>query len=233
MSAGLEPLLVADDLARSFRSAVETVHAVREAKFTARAGEFVCVFGASGSGKSTLLNLIAGLDLPDAGRVLVDSVDVGRLDENGRARLRLETIGVVFQDHNLVEEFTALENIALPLEVLGLRGQQAARQATLELGRVGLAGLGDRLPAQLSGGQRQRVGIARALVGNRRVLLADEPTGALDSANSRALFELIRALCDDGTLAVVCTHDPMCQEYADTVYEMVDGQVLLRAALVS
>ncbi|MEU8258658.1 ABC transporter ATP-binding protein [Micromonospora inaquosa] len=223
-----EILLAVEGVSRRFVTRSETVWAVRDADLRASAGEFVCVFGASGSGKSTLLNLIAGLDQADAGRILVESTDVGRLNEDQRARLRLSNVGVVFQDHNLIEEFTARENVALPLEVIGVPSVQALEQADQQLARVGLEGLGGRLPSQLSGGQRQRVGIARALAGDRRVLLADEPTGALDSTNSRALFGLLRQLCDQGTLAVVCTHDTMCREYADSVYEMVDGRVLRR-----
>uniref|UniRef100_A0A7C2WI13 ABC transporter ATP-binding protein n=1 Tax=Thermorudis sp. TaxID=1969470 RepID=A0A7C2WI13_9BACT len=227
-SSARPELLRVDRVSRAFVTPAETVHAVREVSFAARAGEFVCIFGPSGSGKTTLLNLIAGLDVPDSGTIHVAGVDVGALDEAGRARLRLETVGVVFQDHQLIEEFTAWENVALPLEVRGVPLEQARAAALAELERVGLGGLTDRLPSQLSGGQRQRVGIARALAGQRRVLLADEPTGSLDSANSRALFALIRALCEQGTLAVVCSHDPLCQEYADTVYEMVDGHLSRR-----
>ncbi len=218
-------LLEVSRVSRTYVSQAETVHAAREVTFSPQAGEFVCIYGPSGSGKTTLLNLIAGLDIPDSGSIHVDGIDVGALDEGGRARLRLETIGVVFQDHQLIDEFTAWENVALPLEVRGLPGKQARAAAVAELERVGLGGLGDRLPSQLSSGQRQRVGIARALVGQRRVLLADEPTGSLDSTNGRALFALIRALCDQGTLAVVCTHDPLAHEYADAVYELVDGRL--------
>ena len=220
------PLLAVMWASRHFDSENETVWAVRDVELQAYGGEFVCILGASGSGKSTLLNLISGLDTPTSGKILVESTDIGRLDEDQRARLRLETVGLVFQDHNLVEEFTALENVALPLEILGVDYREARRQALVELDRVGLADMGDRLPSRLSGGQRQRVGIARALVGERRVLLADEPTGALDSMNSRFLFKLLRELCDQGMLVVACSHDPMCREFADTVYEMVDGRVV-------
>lgn len=221
-------LLTVAEVGRSFVSDAETVWAVRDANLTAHAGEFVCVFGASGSGKSTLINLIAGLDSPDCGRIVVDSREIGRLDETGRARLRLQTVGVVFQEYNLIEEFTAIENVALPLEARGASSADAFTQAARQLARVGLAGLEDRLPGQLSGGQRQRVGIARALTGDRRILLADEPTGSLDSKATLDLFKLVRGLCDGGTLAVVCSHDPRCQEFADVVYEMDDGRPLRR-----
>jgi len=191
----------------------------------AYAGEFVCVFGASGSGKSTLMNLLAGLDLPDSGEIRVGGRDVGRLDESGRARLRLETVGVVFQDHNLLEELTAAENVALPSEASGADPEAAREEAVRQLARVGLSGLEGRYPHQLSGGQRQRVGIARALTGQRAILLADEPTGSLDSAASTDLFALIRTLCDEGLLAIVFSHDHDCRRFADTLYEMTDGRL--------
>jgi ABC-type lipoprotein export system ATPase subunit len=223
-----DALLTVAEVSRSFVSEAETVWAVKDANLTAHTGEFVCVFGASGSGKSTLINLIAGLDSADRGRIVVDETDVGRLGEAERARLRLHTVGVVFQEHNLIEEFTARENVALPLEARGTSTEQAFDQAGQQLSRVGLGGLEERMPAQLSGGQRQRVGIARALTGDRRVLLADEPTGSLDSKATLDLFGLVRALCDEGTLAVVCSHDPRCREFADVVYEMADGRTLRR-----
>jgi len=212
-------------LNRCYATEAEVVWAVRDVNLEAQAGDFVVVFGASGSGKSTLLNLVSGLDDADSGVVEVGSTDVTQLDETGRSRLRLETVGVVFQEHQLVDEFTAVENVALPLEARGVGSREAFAQAAEQLSRVGLAGLEGRLPHQLSGGQRQRVGIARALVGERRILLADEPTGALDSEASMSLFRLIRELCHQGLLALVCSHDPDCRAFADTVYEMVDGRL--------
>jgi ABC-type lipoprotein export system ATPase subunit len=206
-------------------SEVETVWAAREVDLVAYPGEFVCVFGASGSGKSMLMSLLAGLDLPDSGEIQGGGRDVGRLDESARARLRLETVGVVFQDHNLLEEFTAAENVALPSEASGVEAGAAREEAVCQLARVRLSGLEDRYPRQLSGGQRQRVGIARALTGRRATLLADEPTGSLDSAASTELFALIRALCDEGLLAVVFSHDHECRRFADTLYEMRDGRL--------
>lgn len=212
------------DVGRSFVSPSETVWAVREATLDIRAGMFVCVFGASGSGKSTLLNLMAGLDLPTTGTVEVAGHDIGALSERQRSRLRLERIGVVFQDHNLIEEFSAAENVMLPMEVLGLPVPAARSAAMAMLERVGMAGFGERYPAQLSGGQRQRVGVARALAGSRRILLADEPTGSLDSTTSRAVFDFLGSLRDDGTTVVVATHDLMSREYADEVVELADGR---------
>lgn len=223
------PLIRTSGVRKAYRSAAETVWAARDVDFTAHAGEFVCVYGASGSGKSTLLNLLAGLDLADSGEIRVGGIDVSASDEAQRAELRLGTVGVVFQEHNLIEEFTAAENVALPLEAYGVPVGEAREEALAQLARVGLAGLEDRMPWQLSGGQRQRVGVARALTGQRAVLLADEPTGALDSTATRELFGLIRKLCDDGVLAVICSHDPQCREFADTVYEVVDGRLESRS----
>ncbi|MGW0839345.1 ABC transporter ATP-binding protein [Streptomyces sp. NPDC002787] len=223
------PLVRTSGVCKAYHSAAETVWAARDVDFTARAGEFVCIYGASGSGKSTLLNLLAGLDLADSGEIRVGGVDVSTADEARRADLRLRTVGVVFQEHNLIEEFSAVENVALPLEACGFPVAEAREQALAELARVGLAGLEDRLPWQMSGGQRQRVGVARALTGQRSVLLADEPTGALDSTTTRELFELFRKLCDDGVLAVICSHDPRCRDFADTVYEVVDGRLESRS----
>jgi ABC-type lipoprotein export system ATPase subunit len=225
----LPPLIRIHDLRKSYRSEVETVWAAHDVCFEARPGEFVCVYGASGSGKSTLLNLVAGLDVADSGDIQVGDVDVSEAGEKERARMRLDTVGVVFQEHHLIEEFTATENVALPLEARGMPTDSARAQASDQLGRVGLTGIGNRFPRQLSGGQRQRVGIARALTGQRAVLLADEPTGALDSAATLDVFKVIRSLCDQGVTAVVCSHDTRCRDFADTRYEMVDGRLESRS----
>ncbi|MEV4173703.1 ATP-binding cassette domain-containing protein [Nonomuraea sp. NPDC049709] len=227
MSASLDdaPLIRVNGATKAYRSDAETVWAVRDVDFLARSGQFICVFGASGSGKSTLLNLLAGLDLADSGEIQVGGVTVTQANEKQRARLRLSTVGMVFQDHQLIEEFTAAENVALPLEALGMPAGSAREEAVRQLSRVGLAGLADRLPRAMSGGQRQRVGVARALAGNRRILLGDEPTGSLDSSATLELFQLVRTLCDAGALAVICSHDPRCQDFADARYEMADGRL--------
>lgn len=223
-------LLDVQGLSRAFVSPAGTVRAVEDVSFTARAGRLVCVHGASGSGKSTLVNLLSGLLVPDAGRILVDSVPIEGATDAERSRLRLDTVGVVFQDVRLIEEFTVLENVALPLEARRVGHGEAFRRAASALDRVGLSGVRDRFPGTLSGGQCQRVGIARALVGGQRLLLADEPTCALDPGTSREVFELFRALCDEGVLVVVCSHDPLSLEFADVVMEMSDGRLRIGVA---
>lgn len=220
---GRPPRIEVSHLNRSYRSPVETVWAARDIALTVHSGEFVCIHGASGSGKTTLLHLLAGLEERDSGHIRIGQQDLDKLDDEGRARVRREVIGVVFQDHQLIEEFSAVENVALPLELRGVPSREARGLADQQLERVGLRGLGDRFPSQLSGGQRQRVGIARALVGDRDILLADEPTGSLDSAASLGIFELIQTLCDHGLAAIVCTHDPRCGKYAGRVFQMIDG----------
>lgn len=218
------PVIVAD-ATRSYRTPAEVVHALDGVTLAASWGQFLCIHGPSGSGKSTLLNVIAGLDLVDSGQVQVDGHELSQLSENERAHLRLTTIGVVFQGDVLVEEFTAAENVALPLEARGIKSEAALAQAAEALEQVGIGALGPRWPREMSGGQRQRVGIARALVGGRRLLLADEPTAALDRANSASLFALLADLCSQGALVIVCSHDPLAGKYADIVYNLVDGRL--------
>lgn len=220
-------------LCRTYTAEAGVIRAVDDLSFEAQPGELVVIHGASGSGKSTLLNLIAGLDDADSGVVEVGDHDVTSMDEAGRARLRLETVGVVRQSCDFIDEFTVVENVALPLEAQGAGQRDALVEARRQLARVGLEGLQNRFPRQMSVGQRQRVGIARALAGGRSILLVDEPTGALDSKASRELFALVRELCDEGAVAVVCSHDPGCRAFADTAYEMVDGRLHFSAAASS
>ncbi|RKQ37228.1 ABC transporter ATP-binding protein [Kocuria tytonis] len=205
---------------------METVHAVNELDVSFAEGEFVGLLGASGSGKTTFVNVLAGLENATAGAVTVAGHDLRALGAAERARLRREDIGVVFQDNNLVQEFTARENVALPLIMGGVRRRDAHAEADDMLDVLGLEGLGGRAPRQLSGGQQQRVGIARALVGGRRVLLADEPTGALDTQNSRAIFGLFAELASTGVTVVVATHDSLIEEYADRILVLRDGRLV-------
>ena len=202
------------------------VQALKAVTFTAHAGELVAVMGPSGSGKSTLLTLAGGLDAPTSGTVSVEGTDLATLGHKGRARMRRTSIGYVFQDFNLVPALTAAENVALPLELDGLGSRQAREQARAALGEVGIAELADRFPDHMSGGQQQRVAIARAVVGERRLILADEPTGALDSETGESILRLLRARCDAGAAGVLVTHEARHAAWADRVVFLRDGIVV-------
>ncbi|VEI03251.1 Lipoprotein-releasing system ATP-binding protein LolD [Acidipropionibacterium jensenii] len=216
-----------ESVTRTYVSQAGRVCAVDCASVSLMAGEMCAMLGASGSGKTTLLNIIAGLDVPDSGSVMVRGVALNGLSEKERARIRLENVAVVFQDDNLIAEFTARENIAIPLLARGMTFREADQRADDALQELGIGDLGDRPPADMSGGQRQRVGIARALAGEQSVLLADEPTGALDSKASRALFERLGGLAHDhGVCVLIATHDPLCTEYADRIVNVNDGRIL-------
>jgi putative ABC transport system ATP-binding protein len=182
--------------------------------------------GPSGSGKTTLLALAGGLDAPTAGDVVVEGVHLSDLSRRELARLRRTSIGYVFQDYNLVPALTAAENVALPLELDGVRAGRARRMAQTALDEVGLTGLGGRFPEEMSGGQRQRTAIARALIGERRLVLADEPTGALDSQTSEAVLKLLRARCDAGAAGILVTHEPRYAGYADRTVFLRDGRIV-------
>jgi putative ABC transport system ATP-binding protein len=224
MSAGTNPIVEVRDAYFSYRNAAEVVAAVQGVRLGIAKGEVVCLLGASGSGKSTLLNLIAGLDVAEAGDILVDGKSLAGMSADRRTKLRLEQIGMVFQDNNLIAQFSARENVEL---VLRYQGSDNPAEAARELlGAVGIAELADRLLTDMSGGQRQRVGIARALAGQRSVLLCDEPTGNLDRKNALALFELLQNLARRESVAVlIATHDSEALDFSDRVLRMSDGKL--------
>jgi putative ABC transport system ATP-binding protein len=215
-----------DAAGKSYRQGPVEVVALAPTDLSIRAGQFVAVMGPSGSGKSSMLLLLGGLADPTTGRVLVDGDDVAGLDGRQRAALRRRTIGFVFQELNLLPGLTALENVTLPLELDGVRFRQARETAIAALEQVEMAELADRFPDELSGGQRQRVAIARAVVGPRRVLLADEPTGALDTVTGEAVMRLLRGHCDRGGTAVLVTHDARLACWADRVVSLQDGRIV-------
>jgi putative ABC transport system ATP-binding protein len=186
-------------------------------------GELLSVMGPSGSGKSTLLALAGGIDRPTSGTVLIDGTDLATLTVAQRAALRRHGIGYVFQQYNLIDGLTAAENVALPLELDGVGRRAATAAAIAALETVGLAGFADRFPSQLSGGEQQRIAIARAVVGARTLLLADEPTGALDSVTGEQTLRLLRSHCDDGGSAVLATHDARFAAWADRILFLEDG----------
>jgi putative ABC transport system ATP-binding protein len=215
-----------DGAARWFGAGHTRVVALHPTSFAVAAGELLAVMGPSGSGKTTLLSLVGGLDRPSEGRVIVDDLDVGSLKPKELAILRRRTVGYVFQDLNLLAGLTARENVAIPLELDGRPLGQARAAADEALASVGLSNLTDRFPDDLSGGEQQRVAIARALVGGRRILLADEPTGALDSITGESVMRLLREHCDGGGTAILVTHDAAHAAWADRVVFLRDGLVV-------
>jgi len=220
------PVLHLERVTRVHGAGDLAVHALREVSFAAHAGELVAVMGPSGSGKSTLLTLAGGLDLPTSGRVVVEGKDLTAIGGAARARLRRTAVGYVFQDFNLIPALTAGENVSLPLELDGAPSRTARAAATRALDELGIADLADRFPDEMSGGQQQRVAIARAVVGERRLILADEPTGALDSVTGEDILRLLRARCDAGAAGVLVTHEPRHAAWADRVVFLRDGAVV-------
>ena len=201
------------------------VDALRDVSLSVSAGELVAVMGPSGSGKSTLLTIAGSLEQPTSGEVLVGGVALSGMSRNDRARLRRRSIGYVFQDFNLLAGLTAAENVSLPLELDGTPAKAARAAGITALEELGLGDRASRYPDELSGGERQQVAIARAVVGDRHLLLADEPSGALDSANGEAVLRLIRAACQRGVAGVVVTHDAQLASWADRVVFLRDGRI--------
>jgi putative ABC transport system ATP-binding protein len=209
------------------------VQALRGVSLQVEPGELVAVMGPSGSGKSTLLHLAGGLDTPTSGQVLVEGTDLSTLSRSRLAQVRRRSVGYVFQDFNLVPALTAVENVALPRELDGDSSRVARRAAERALEEVAMAELADRFPDQMSGGQQQRIAIARALVGDRRLVLADEPTGALDSETGEAVLRLLRGRCDAGAAGVLVTHEARHAAWADRVIFLRDGTVVDQAGPVA
>ncbi len=215
-----------DQVTRIHGQGATEVHALRGVSFRAHEGELVAIMGPSGSGKSTLLTLAGGLDQPTSGAVSVEGVDLATLGQKGRARMRRTSIGYVFQDFNLIPALTAVENVALPRELDGQSSRAARRAALAALEEVGILELAQRFPDEMSGGQQQRIAIARAIVGDRRLILADEPTGALDTATGEEILRLLRARCDAGAAGVLVTHEARHAAWADRVVFLRDGVVV-------
>ena len=202
------------------------VHALRGVSLEVDAGMMVAVMGPSGSGKSTLLTIAGSLEEPTSGQVLVAGIDLSGASDNDQAKLRRRLIGYVFQDFNLLAGLTAIENVTLPLELDGVGMKTALPAGMKALEELGVAHRAGRFPVELSGGERQRVAIARAVVGDRRVLLADEPTGALDSVNGEAVMRLLLAACRRGAAGVIVTHDAQFASCADRVLFLRDGRLI-------
>lgn len=211
---------------KTFNQSAVRVDAVRGIDLSINPGEMVAIVGTSGSGKSTLLSLIGAIDAPTSGQVLLDGNDLAKLDDTSRTLLRRHRIGIVFQAQNLIPTLTAIENTALPLELDGVGRAEATRRAGEALDMVGLSHRSDHLPGMMSGGEQQRVAIARALVIQPALVLADEPTGNLDSASTRQVVDLLRGLVDrHQQTVVVVTHDPEVAQRADRIVRLRDGKI--------
>lgn len=212
-------------ISKVYGEGAATVHALRGVDLSVLAGEMVAVMGPSGSGKSTMLTIAGTLEDPTSGEVLVEGKLISGLSRNARARARRRQIGYMFQDFNLLPGLTAAENVTLPLELDGIAVRKARTVGLAALEELGLADRASSYPDQLSGGERQRVALARAVVGNRRLLLADEPSGALDSVNAESVMRLMHAACRGGVAAVVVTHDARLASWADRVVFLSDGKI--------
>jgi putative ABC transport system ATP-binding protein len=213
-------------VSKTYGQGATKVHALREVNLTVEAGAMLAVMGPSGSGKSTLLTIAGSLEDPSIGDVLISGTALRGMSRNDKARLRRRTVGYVFQDFNLLAGLTAAENVALPLELDGTPARTARAAGLRALEELGLSAQASRFPDQLSGGERQRVAIARAVVGDRRLLLADEPSGALDSVNAEEVMRLLHEACKRGVAAVVVTHDAQLASWADRVAFLRDGHVV-------
>ena len=225
------PLLETHDLVKDYVLGGEVLHAVNGVSLSIARGEFVAIMGASGSGKSTFMNMIGCLDVPTAGTLLLDGIDTKTLGSDELADIRNRKIGFVFQQFNLLARTTALDNVAVPLIYAGLGRAERIERATAKLGAMGLSDRLSHSPAKLSGGQQQRVAIARALVTDPLMLLADEPTGALDTQTSQDIMGIFQRLNDDGITVIVVTHERDIAEYASRRILFRDGKVIEDAAV--
>jgi putative ABC transport system ATP-binding protein len=217
-------------VSKSYGTGPAEVHALRDAHLVVDEGELVAIMGPSGSGKSTLLMIAGSLEDPTSGEVLIGGEPLSTMSRKDRARLRRRSIGYVFQDFNLLAGLTAIENVALPMELDGVRARAAATVAMEALEELGMIDRADHFPDELSGGERQRVAIARAVVGERNVLLADEPTGALDSVNGESVMRVLRSACGRGSAGIVVTHDAQLAAWADRIVFLRDGRVIDQTA---
>ena len=225
-TANQTPLIELRDVYKIYQMGDTEVHASDGVSLKIYKGEFVAIVGQSGSGKSTLMNIIGCLDVPTSGQYFLDGEDVSELTDDEQAEIRGMTLGFIFQQYNLIPKLNVLENVELSLLYAGVPAEERAERARYQIAHVGLAGKEKNLPSQLSGGQQQRVSIARALAGEPSVILADEPTGALDSRTSREVLDFLQKLNDEGNTIVLITHDNSIAQEAKRVVRVADGKII-------
>lgn len=221
-----EPIIKVEEIHKSYLMGKEAVPALRGISLDIAKGEFVCLMGPSGSGKTTLLNIVGGLDEPSRGHIMITGENLVSLSENKLAQLRLDKMGFVFQNYNLLANFTAKENVEAPMVLAKVGRKERAQRSQELLERVGLGDRGHHYPSELSGGQQQRVAIARALANNPPILIGDEMTGDLDSETGFAIMRLVKELNQDGMTIVFVTHDPRMAEFAGRLVHLQDGKLL-------
>lgn len=219
-------LLELHEISKTYGAGATEVNAVADINLEVDRGSLVAIMGPSGSGKSTLLTIAGSLEDPTSGEVFIDGASVQKMSHNEKAKLRRRTIGYVFQEFNLLAGLTAAENVSLPLELDGIGARKARAAGIAVLEELGLGERASRYPDELSGGERQRVAIARAVIGGRHLLLADEPSGALDQANSEAVMRMLLTACKKGVAAVIVTHDAQLASWADRVVFLRDGHIV-------
>lgn len=213
------------NVCKTYQMGEEEIHALDHIDFSVQKGEFVSIVGPSGSGKSTFMNMLGLLDVPDEGEYLLDDINIGEVSDNKLAKIRNEKIGFIFQNFNLLQKMTALENVQVPLMYHGENAKKSKELAYLYLEKVGLKGREKHLPSQLSGGQQQRVAIARALVCNPEIILADEPTGALDSKTGIEIMKMLKELNEKGQTIILITHDLNIAKQAKRIVKIADGRL--------
>ncbi|MFN3283410.1 MAG: ABC transporter ATP-binding protein [Pseudothermotoga sp.] len=220
-------MIVVKDLWKIYGKGEKRIEALRGVGFQIEQGEFIAILGPSGSGKTTLLNCLSGIDSPTKGEIFFDGVEFHRLGEEEKTKFRAQNMGFIFQFFNLIPVLTVIENVELPLRILGQKGREVTERAAEMLKKVGLSGKEDKFPSQLSGGEQQRVAISRALVHNPKIIWADEPTGNLDSETGAAIIDLLeRIRLENRTTLIVVTHDEKIAQRANRIFVVRDGKIL-------
>ena len=223
VETNVQHLIEIQNIGKDYQEGESTVQAIKEMSFFIDDGEFVSIMGQSGSGKSTMLSILGGLNHPTRGKILLDTLDIYKLSSEQRADLRSEYIGVIFQSFQLIPYLTVLENVKLPMAITGRKSREQDKMARNVLARVGLANKADRLPDQLSGGEQERVAIARAIVNKPPILLADEPTGSLDSTTADEIMDLLKELNSEGQTIIMVTHNPEACKHTSRTIQVKDG----------